>query len=149
MYFEPVIGLEVHVQLRTETKIFCNCSTRFGAAPNSQVCPICLGMPGVLPVLNQQVLEFAVRLALAMGCRINPHSVFARKNFFYPECIIPNFSFLVIFLIRHSSFMADDRLLNFLEKTIFTGLRPSVYLAPALLLLCSLILRPRSVVIPV
>ncbi len=85
MNYEPVIGLEVNVQLKTDTKIFCNCSTQFGAAPNSQVCPVCLGMPGVLPVLNEKVVEFATRLALAVDCRINKHSIFARKNYFYPD----------------------------------------------------------------
>ncbi len=85
MHYEPVIGLEVHVQLKTDTKIFCNCSTTFGAAPNSQVCPVCLGMPGVLPVLNERVVEFATRLALATDCHINDFSVFARKNYFYPD----------------------------------------------------------------
>lgn len=85
MNYEPVIGLEVHVQLKTDTKIFCRCSTKFGAAPNSQVCPVCLGMPGVLPVLNEKVAEYATRLALATDCRINRRSVFARKNYFYPD----------------------------------------------------------------
>ncbi len=85
MNYEPVIGLEVHVQLKTDTKIFCNCSTQFGAAPNSQVCPVCLGMPGVLPVLNEKVVEFATLLALAVNCRINKYSIFARKNYFYPD----------------------------------------------------------------
>ncbi len=85
MHYEPVIGLEVHVQLKTLSKIFCSCSAQFGGAPNSQVCPVCLGMPGSLPVLNDQVLEYAARLALALNCRINPRSVFARKNFFYPD----------------------------------------------------------------
>ncbi len=85
MHFEPVIGLEVHVQLKTNTKIFCSCSTTFGAAPNSQVCPVCLGMPGVLPVLNERVVEFATRLALATNSHINDHSIFARKNYFYPD----------------------------------------------------------------
>jgi aspartyl-tRNA(Asn)/glutamyl-tRNA(Gln) amidotransferase subunit B len=83
--FEPVIGLEVHIHLLTETKIFCSCSTRFGADQNSQVCPICLGMPGVLPVLNRQVVEHALKLALATDSRINQHSIFARKNYFYPD----------------------------------------------------------------
>ena len=83
--YEPVIGLEVHVQLLTETKIFCSCSTRFGAPPNSNVCPVCLGMPGVLPVLNRKAVEFAVLAAMALNCRINETSIFARKNYFYPD----------------------------------------------------------------
>ncbi|MGH7902420.1 MAG: Asp-tRNA(Asn)/Glu-tRNA(Gln) amidotransferase subunit GatB [Thermodesulfobacteriota bacterium] len=85
MEYEPVIGLEVHAQLLTDTKIFCSCSTKFGAKPNTQVCPICLGMPGVLPVLNQRALEFAVRAALAVNCEISTGSRFARKNYFYPD----------------------------------------------------------------
>ncbi|HEX3036145.1 MAG TPA: Asp-tRNA(Asn)/Glu-tRNA(Gln) amidotransferase subunit GatB [Thermodesulfobacteriota bacterium] len=85
MEYEAVIGLEVHAQLLTESKIFCPCSTKFGASPNSQVCPICLGMPGVLPVLNKKALEFAIRAALAANCEISPKSRFARKNYFYPD----------------------------------------------------------------
>ena len=85
MDFETVIGLEVHAQLLTETKIFCNCSTKFGGAPNSHACPVCLGMPGVLPVLNKKVVEFAMKMALATDCTINPQNVFARKNYFYPD----------------------------------------------------------------
>ncbi len=85
MQFEPVIGLEVHAQLKTQTKIFCGCSTAFGAPPNTHVCPVCLGLPGVLPVLNRNVLAFSLRMALATGCRINPESRFARKNYFYPD----------------------------------------------------------------
>src|SRR5271169_5025775 len=83
--FEPVIGLEVHVQLLTATKIFCSCSTRFGAAPNSNVCPVCLGMPGALPVLNKKVVEFATLAAMALNCQVNETSIFARKNYFYPD----------------------------------------------------------------
>jgi len=83
--YEPVIGLEVHVQLLTATKIFCSCSTRFGARPNSNVCLVCLGMPGALPVLNKKAVEFATLAAMALQCRINETSIFARKNYFYPD----------------------------------------------------------------
>jgi aspartyl-tRNA(Asn)/glutamyl-tRNA(Gln) amidotransferase subunit B len=82
---ETVIGLEIHAQLSTESKIFCGCATSFGAAPNSHLCPVCSGQPGVLPVLNARVVEHALRLALALGCRIRRRSRFARKNYFYPD----------------------------------------------------------------
>ncbi len=85
MEYEAVIGLEVHAQLLTETKIFCGCSTKFGAVPNSHTCPICLGMPGVLPVMNRKVVEYTIKMALATHCRINRENSFARKNYFYPD----------------------------------------------------------------
>jgi len=85
MEFEAVIGLEVHAQLATESKIFCACSTAFGAPPNENTCPVCTGMPGVLPVLNRRAVEFAVRTALATSCKVQERSVFARKNYFYPD----------------------------------------------------------------
>ena len=83
--YEPVIGLEVHAQLLTKTKIFCPCSTRFGDAPNSNTCPVCLGLPGTLPVLNKRVIEMASRASLAINCTVHEHSRFARKNYFYPD----------------------------------------------------------------
>ena len=85
MQFEPVIGLEVHAQLKTKTKIFCGCSTQFGKSPNANTCPVCTGMPGVLPVLNKQVVSFAIKAALSTHCKINHESRFDRKNYFYPD----------------------------------------------------------------
>ncbi len=85
MSYEPVIGLEIHTQLQTESKLFCGCSTRFGAAPNTNTCPVCLGLPGTLPVLNRRAVELAMRAALALGCTVHERSVFARKNYFYPD----------------------------------------------------------------
>src|ERR1043165_7199301 len=83
--YEAVIGLEVHVQLATATKIFCGCPTSFGAPPNTNVCPVCLGMPGALPVLSRQAVELAIRGSLALGCKVRLNSRFARKNYFYPD----------------------------------------------------------------
>jgi aspartyl-tRNA(Asn)/glutamyl-tRNA(Gln) amidotransferase subunit B len=85
MEYEPVIGLEVHAQLLTKSKIFCGCSTTFGEEPNTQTCPVCTGQPGSLPVLNRKAVEFAIKLGLATKCRIAPYSLFARKNYFYPD----------------------------------------------------------------
>ncbi|HHD11049.1 MAG TPA: Asp-tRNA(Asn)/Glu-tRNA(Gln) amidotransferase subunit GatB [Deltaproteobacteria bacterium] len=85
MEYEAVIGLEVHAQLLTRSKLFCGCATVFGSPPNTQVCPVCLGMPGVLPVINEKAVEYAIKMALATECRINERSVFARKNYFYPD----------------------------------------------------------------
>jgi len=85
MKYEAVIGLEIHAQLLTSSKAFCGCSTKFGAEANTQVCPVCLGMPGTLPVLNKKAVEFAVKMALATHCKINNKSIFARKNYFYPD----------------------------------------------------------------
>ena len=83
--YEPVIGLEVHVQLLTNTKAFCGCANSFGGEPNTHICPVCLGLPGALPVLNQKAVEFAVMAAAAINCTVREHSVFARKNYFYPD----------------------------------------------------------------
>ncbi len=85
MEFTPVIGLEVHAQLKTKTKIFCGCSTAFGAPPNTHTCPVCLGMPGVLPVLNKKVVDYTIKMALATNCTVERESRFARKNYFYPD----------------------------------------------------------------
>ena len=85
MTYEAIIGLEVHAQLLTKTKIFCGCSTEFGAPPNTHTCPVCLGMPGVLPVLNRKVVDYTIRMALATNCTIARESRFARKNYFHPD----------------------------------------------------------------
>ena len=85
MDYEIVIGLEVHTQLKTESKLFCGCATTFGAEPNSQTCPVCLGMPGVLPVMNKKAFEYAIKVGLALNCAIAPTTKFDRKNYFYPD----------------------------------------------------------------
>ena len=83
--YEPVIGLEVHAQLRSKTKLFCGCPTDYGAPPNSQTCPVCLGLPGALPVPNKRAIELAIQAGLALGCEVASDSRFARKNYFYPD----------------------------------------------------------------
>ncbi len=85
MDYKAAIGLEIHVELKTKSKAFCGCSTKFGAAPNTHVCPVCLALPGELPVLNQRVISLAVKAALALNCKISKHSSFDRKNYFYPD----------------------------------------------------------------
>ncbi|HQP10286.1 MAG TPA: Asp-tRNA(Asn)/Glu-tRNA(Gln) amidotransferase GatCAB subunit B, partial [Candidatus Omnitrophota bacterium] len=84
--YETVIGLEVHLQLDTATKIFCGCANKFGEAPNTLTCPVCLGLPGSLPVVNEKALEYAIKVGLALNCTINPFVKFDRKNYFYPDC---------------------------------------------------------------
>jgi aspartyl-tRNA(Asn)/glutamyl-tRNA(Gln) amidotransferase subunit B len=83
--WEMIVGLEVHVHLLTRTKLFCNCPTEFGAPPNQNTCPVCLALPGALPVLNQHAVRLAVRAAMALGCEVHEESIFARKNYFYPD----------------------------------------------------------------
>ena len=85
MSYEPVIGLEVHVQLKTDSKLFCGCPTKFGAPPNNQTCPVCLGLPGTLPVLNQRAFEWGIRVANAFGCTLASVMKFDRKQYFYPD----------------------------------------------------------------
>ncbi len=84
MAYEAVIGIEVHAELATETKLFCGCRTQFGAPPNSQTCPVCLGLPGVLPVLNRRAFEYALKIALALECHVDARTSFDRKNYYYP-----------------------------------------------------------------
>ena len=83
--YEPVLGLEVHVELGTNSKMFCGCNTVFGAEPNTQTCPVCLGLPGSLPVVNETAIESAIKIGLALNCKVAPFSRFARKNYFYPD----------------------------------------------------------------
>ena len=85
MKYETVIGLEIHAQLLTESKMFCSCSTKFGSEPNTNICPVCTGQPGTLPVTNKRAIELAIKTAIALNCTIEPQSIFARKNYFYPD----------------------------------------------------------------
>ena len=98
MKYEAVIGLEVHTELKTKTKIFCGCSTEFGGDPNTHVCPVCLGLPGCLPVLNKEVVHFAIKVGLALHCDILLHNKFDRKNYYYPD--LPKNQCHEIFRIR-------------------------------------------------
>ena len=93
--YEVVIGLEVHCELSTKTKIFCSCPTEFGGEPNTHCCPICMAMPGTLPVLNEKVVEYAVKAGLATNCSIEKNSKNDRKNYFYPDLLQKNYKFLV------------------------------------------------------
>ena len=111
--YETVIGLEVHVELATKTKIFCSCSTAFGGAPNSQTCPVCTGQPGSLPVLNKQVVEYAVAVGLATNCQITQYSKFDRKNYFYPD--------------NPQNYQISQL---YLAKTILTSMKPIVRKMP-------------------
>ena len=109
MDFETVIGLEIHAQLKTDSKIFCGCSTSFGAPPNSHTCPVCLGMPGVLPVLNKKVVEYAIKMGLATNSNINTYNQFARKNYFYPDLpksfvrLYPGWMMKIFYRTHHES----------------------------------------------
>ena len=85
MNWEPVVGLEIHVQLKTRTKMFCRCANGFGGGENTQTCPVCLGFPGALPTVNRVAVEWTIKLGLALDCEIAPHAVFSRKNYFYPD----------------------------------------------------------------
>jgi aspartyl-tRNA(Asn)/glutamyl-tRNA(Gln) amidotransferase subunit B len=116
MLFEPVIGLEVHAQLKTKSKIFCGCSTQFGNPPNANTCPVCTGMPGVLPVLNKQAVTFAIKAALATHCKINQESRFDRKNYFYPD--LPKgyqISQFALPIAEHGYLEIDDNLSSILK----------------------------------
>ena len=113
--YEPVIGLETHVELGTRTKMFCGCTTTFGAEPNSQVCPVCLGLPGSLPVVNRMAIEYAIRIGLALNCEIAAWCRFARKNYFYPD-MPKNFQ-----ISQYDEPLCTD---GYLESTV-DGRRPS------------------------
>ena len=115
--YEMVVGLEVHVQLKTKSKAFCGCSTDFGAAPNTNTCPICLALPGALPVLNEKAVELASRAALALGCTLNTVSMFARKNYFYPD-LPKGYQIIAVRPAARDRRQARDRNVSRVEKAI-------------------------------
>jgi len=122
MEFETIIGLEVHAQLLTDTKIFCGCSTKFGAAPNSHTCPVCLGMPGVLPVLNKKVVEFAMKMSLATNCAINKSCSFAARIISIPTCpkVIRYLNMLILWLSMVMFFWTSTEFKRKSDLPVFT-----------------------------
>ena len=135
--YETVIGLEVHVELATRTKIFCGCSTAFGGAPNTHTCPVCTGMPGSLPVLNKKVVDYALRVGLAANCKINQLCKFDRKNYFYPDNP-QNYQISQLYLPIARIVEHGTRLIAFLQQG-----RIAIYLLYSFITLLTLLLVTR------